>query len=181
MNELLNNPAVQAGVAPFVVALIVAVLLHRSRLLGLAIGAGFFTVVFLALGFSFDSLTSVRKMILAGLAQPAGSAAGTGQGAGDHCGARRACPAAAAVAVWVIVRVLQQREMGAALFAGAAAALYLASLVESANRISNDPVRAASAALMLGLASGGLDSLLGASRQWHRPASRLVPALVLSC
>ena len=46
MNELLNNPAVQAGVAPFFFALIVAALLHRSRLMGLAIGAGFFSVVF---------------------------------------------------------------------------------------------------------------------------------------
>ncbi len=163
MNELLNNPAVQAGVAPFLVALIVAVLLHRSRLLGLAIGAGFFMVVFLALGFSFDSLTSVRKMILSGVgatvlvlllelgevqAKPAVRAA--------------LAAAAAAAAVWVIARVLQQREMGAALFAGAAAALYLAALVESGNRIGSDPVRGASAALMLGLGCGGL-ALLGAS------------------
>lgn len=163
MNELLSNPAVQAGVAPFLVALMLAVLLHRSRLLGLAIGAGFFTVVFLALGFSFDSLTSVRKMILAGagatmlvlvlelLKVQATAAVRTALAV-----------TAAAIAVWVIARVLQQREMGAALFAGAAAALYLASLVESGNRISGDPVRAASAALMLGLASGGL-ALLGAS------------------
>jgi hypothetical protein len=35
MNTLLDKPAVQAGVAPFAVALIVAASLHRSRLLGL--------------------------------------------------------------------------------------------------------------------------------------------------
>ncbi len=43
MDTLLHNPAVQAGVAPFVVALIVAVSLQRSRLLGLAIGAALVT------------------------------------------------------------------------------------------------------------------------------------------
>ena len=163
MNELLNNPAVQAGVAPFVVALTVAVILRRSRLLGLAIGAGFFTVVFLALGFSFDSLTSVRKMILAGTGATALVLLLELAKVQATNAVRAAIAlAAAAVAVWVIVRVLQQREMGSALLAGAAAALYLALLVESANRISSDSVRAASAALMLGLGSGGL-ALLGAS------------------
>ncbi len=163
MTELLNNPAMQAGVLPFIVALIVAVLLHRSRLMGLAIGAGFFTVSFLALGFSFDSLTAVRKMILAGggatvlvlLLELTGVQAKTP--------VRAALAAVAAVvAVWVIARVLQQREMGAAFLAGTASALYLAALVESGNRISSDSVRAASAALMLGLGCGVL-ALLGAS------------------
>ena len=163
MNELLNNPAVQAGVAPFVVALTVAVILRRSRLLGLAIGAGFFTVVFLALGFSFDSLTSVRKMILAGTgATVLVLLLELAKVQATNAVRAAIALAAAAVSVWVIVRVLQQREMGSALLAGAAAALYLALLVESANRISGDSVRAASAALMLGLGSGGL-ALLGAS------------------
>ena len=163
MNELLNNPAVQAGVAPFFFALIVAALLHRSRLLGLAIGAGFFTVVFLAVGFSFDSLTSVRKMILVGsgatllvlVLELAGVQAGAA--------VRAALAAAGAVAaVWVIWRVLQQRETGAALLAGSVAAAYIAALVESGNRLGSEPVRAASGALILGLGSGGL-ALLGAS------------------
>ena len=67
MNTLLNNPAVQAGVAPFAVALIVAASLQRSRLLGLAIGAALATVIALTIGFSFESLTSMRKMVLVGL------------------------------------------------------------------------------------------------------------------
>ncbi|MEO6017649.1 MAG: hypothetical protein ABIP46_10355 [Polaromonas sp.] len=163
MNELLDNPAVQAGVAPFITALVVAVLLRRTRLSGLAIGAGFATVVFLALGFSLESLTSVRKMILSGAAatvlvllleaakvrfKPAISAA--------------LSVAAAAAGVWVISRVLQQRETGAALLAGAGAAFYVAMMVESGNRVGRDAVRGSAAALMFGLASGAL-ALLGAS------------------
>ena len=45
MQALLNHPAVQAGLAPFVVALIVAELLLRMRLSGLAIIAGFAVTV----------------------------------------------------------------------------------------------------------------------------------------
>ena len=66
MNEFLANPAVQAGLAPFAVALIVSALLLRTRLMGLAIGAGFATVIVLAIGFSFEPLTAVRKMVLSG-------------------------------------------------------------------------------------------------------------------
>ena len=163
MNDLLNNPAVQAGVAPFVVALVAAVMLHRTRLLGLAIGAGFLTVVFLALGFSIESMTSVRKMIVSGAAATllvlVIEAAKL-----DAKPAIRAvlAAAAAAAAIWVIWRVLQQLETKGLLVAGAGAVIYLAALVESGNRIGSDSVRSASAALMLGLACGVL-ALLGAS------------------
>ena len=163
MNDLLNNPAVQAGVAPFVVALVAAVMLHRTRLLGLAIGAGFLTVVFLALGFSIESMTSVRKMIVSG-------AAATVLVLVIEAVKLDAKPviravfaaAAAAAAIWVIWRVLQQFETKGLLVACAGAVIYMAVLVESGNRIGGDSVRSASAALMLGLASGVL-ALLGAS------------------
>lgn len=163
MNEWLNNPAVQAGVAPFLVALIVAALLRRSRLLGLAVGGAFFTVVFLAVGFSFDSLTSVRKMILVGTGATVLVLVLELVRVEARVAVRAALAAVAAVAtVWVIWRVLQQRETGPAVLAGAAAAVYMAALVESGNRLGGDTVRAASSALMLGLGSGGL-ALLGAS------------------
>lgn len=152
MNELLTNPAIQAGVAPFLVALIVAALLYRSRLLGLAIGAAFFTVVFLAVGFSFDSLTSVRKMILVGTGATLLVLVLELASVQARAAVRAALAAVAAVStVWVIWRVLQQRDTGAALLAGAAAAAYIAALVESGNRLGSDPVRSASGALMLGL------------------------------
>lgn len=163
MNELLNNPAVQAGVVPFVVAFVAAALLHRTRFLGLAISAGVASAVFLVLGFSFESLTSVRKMILAGAVATLLVLVLEGAKARAKPAIRAVLAlAAAAAAIWVISRVLQQLEMNSALLSGAGAALYLVVLVESGNRIGGDTVRAASGALMLGLASGVL-ALLGAS------------------
>ena len=64
MNDLLQNPAIQAGVIPFVVSLIAAAVLSRSRLTGLALVAGFAAVVGLTIGFTFESLTSTRKLVL---------------------------------------------------------------------------------------------------------------------
>ena len=164
MNDLLNNPAVQAGIAPFAVALIVCALLRRSRFLGLAIGAGFVTVVALALGFSFEALTSVRKMVLVGLAATAlVIPLELGPSARAAMWARAALALAAGLAsVWMVLRILQQQETGPALVAGMAAAVYMAALVGSTASISSDPLRAAASALMLGLGGGAL-ALLGAS------------------
>jgi len=58
---------VQGGLAPFVVALIVAELLQRMRLSGLAIIAGFAVTVYLVSDFSFEALTASRKIVLLGL------------------------------------------------------------------------------------------------------------------
>ena len=74
MDELLNNPASQAGVVPFMVALVVAALLQRTRLIGLAIIGGLVAVVGLTMGFTFETLTGVRKLLLAVLM--AGAVAG---------------------------------------------------------------------------------------------------------
>jgi hypothetical protein len=164
MNELLNNPAVQGGVAPFVVALTAAALLYRSRLLGLAISAGLVVLIALAIGFSFESLTATRKLVLlVGLASL--FVLGLEMARVAPLPAARAAVAAVMGlgAVWVVLRLLQQQEeISRAVFLGAAAALYLAFLVDSSNAIGNDSVRAASAALFLGLGSGVL-ALLGGS------------------
>ena len=66
MGEFLQNPAVQAGLAPFVVALILASLLLNSRFLGMAQAAGFIVVIALIMGFSFEALTATRKLVLVG-------------------------------------------------------------------------------------------------------------------
>ena len=163
MNTLLDHPAVQAGIAPFAVALIVAALLHRSRLLGLTIGAALVTVIALTIGFSFESLTSMRKMVLMGLIAsllvlPLEL---TAVGSGPRVRWTLAI-AAGLGGVWVVLRVLQQLEIGLALAAGLAAAVFMVALVASGFAVREDPVRCASAALLLGLGAGVL-SLLGAS------------------
>ena len=67
MQELLNHPAVQAGFAPFLAALIIAELFQRIRLSGLAIIAGFAVTVYLASDFTIEPLTASRKIVLLGL------------------------------------------------------------------------------------------------------------------
>lgn len=71
MEELLSHPAVQGGVAPFIVAFIVAgFFLKVNVLAGLAIVAGFVTTVVLTTGISFEPLTSTRKITLVILLVP---------------------------------------------------------------------------------------------------------------
>lgn len=67
MEQLLANPAIQAGVAPFLAALLVSTPLRRTRWMGAAISVGFPVVIALTFGFSFEALTSMRKLVLAGL------------------------------------------------------------------------------------------------------------------
>src|SRR5260370_9077416 len=70
MQEMLANPAVQGGLAPFAAALIVAALLSPFRLGGLAVVAAFATAVYFVAGFTFSPLTATRKIILLGFAAP---------------------------------------------------------------------------------------------------------------
>ncbi len=163
MDELLQNPAVQAGVAPFVTALVATGLLMRTRFLGLAQIVGFAALVALAIGFSFESLTSTRKLVLVGLSTFLPVLLLELKDWSMRPVARSAVALLAGLAaVWVVLRLLQQKETTDALLAGAASALYLAALVESTLRVGSDSVRGATNGLVLGLASGAL-ALLGAS------------------
>lgn len=167
MEQFLANPAVQAGVAPFLAALLVSAPLRRTRWLGMAIGVGFAVVIALTVGFSFESLTAMRKLVLVGLgvamlALALDAAQIPARPAVQGALAATAAATAAVAAVWVVLRVLQQQETGLALLGGLGAALYLAALVDSTRRINTDPVRASACALALGLGAGAL-ALLGAS------------------
>jgi len=163
MSDLLDNPAMQSGVVPFFVALVLAAVLRRTGLLALAIGGALVAVAVLTLGFSFDSLTAARKMVLVGLGAsllviPLELAA-----VPPRWELRAALAGAAGLAsVWVLWRVLQRMDPGFALLAGLAAASYVAALAGSVFAVREDPVRGASAAWVLGLAMGVL-CLLGAS------------------
>src|SRR5258708_11402877 len=70
MQEMLANPAVQGGLAPFAAALIVAALLAPFRLGGLAVVAAFATAPYFIPAFPFKPLTATRKIILLGLPSP---------------------------------------------------------------------------------------------------------------
>jgi len=71
MDSILAHPAFQSGIAPFVVSLIISITCLRWSLVsGLSIVAGVSISVYLATGFSFEPLTSSRKIILLILLSP---------------------------------------------------------------------------------------------------------------
>lgn len=160
MQELLNHPAVQGGLAPFIVALIVAELLQRLRLSGLSVIAGFAVTVYLVSGFAFDPLTTTRKIVLLGLvsallAVPLGTI--------KTNWLRPILAVAGGVAtIWMSQRILQQQETADMLRWGAGCALYVGWLVYWMDGLGDAPVRAGSAGWGLGMGTGGA-ALFGAS------------------
>lgn len=160
MKELLDNPFFQSGIAPFLVSLILAAVLRKTRFVGLAVGAGFLVLVALALDFSFESLTATRKMVIAGtvavlliiplelFTARASERVTTGVLTGVSL-------LAAAAAVWTVLRILQYQESGA-WKAALAVVIYMAALVGSSAVVSRDTVRGGSTALLLGLGGGVL-------------------------
>lgn len=164
MHEILENPAIQAGILPFAVALFLGLLLKRLGWYwtGLALMAGFITTVYLVAGFQFQPWSSTRKIIALGL-----GAGGLGLLLDIYPWSRRWLPmvlfiGAGAAALWLTWPVLQRREIvelwslgvGSVLFAG-----WCAAAMES---LRSKPVQAASTAVALGLGTG-LVVLLGAS------------------
>jgi hypothetical protein len=161
LQELLNNPAVQAGLAPFLVGLIAAVFFRRIELSGLAIITGFAITVYLASDFTFEPLTSVRKIVLLGLISAVLALLIT------LLNLRRfgsLLPLlGGAAAIWTVLRILQQQPTQAILLWGAGCAAYVAILVWGMDKLSDkEPLRAATAASALGIGTGGA-SLVGAS------------------
>lgn len=160
MQELLNHPAVQGGLAPFVVALIVAELMQRMRLSGLAIIAGFAVTVYLVGDFSIMPLTAARKIVLLGLLS-AGLALPL-----TLLNPRWLRPllavAGGGAAVWMLLRILQQQEMTHMLLWGTGCALYVGWLVFWFDDLNGASVRAGSAGMALGLGTGAA-ALFGAS------------------
>jgi hypothetical protein len=160
MTELLAHPMVQGGLAPFAAALLVALVFLPVRLSGLAIIAGFAVTVYLVSGFAFEPLTSTRKIVLLGIAS--GLVGVLFNLLGGFLWRPFIAVLAAACAVWVCMRVLQQQPLALALQWGFACAFYVGWLVYLMDGLSETPVRASSAGLALGLGTG-LAALMGSS------------------
>ncbi len=163
MTDLLQNPAIQAGVLPFVVALLMALPLARTRWLAAATGSGVVVLLALTVGFGLEPLTAVRKTILLMLAAIALALALEAAG----IGLRRIVVAAISLAValatlWVLQRILQQAEGGAGWRMALGATLFVLVLAASLLAASADPLRASVIGVALGWGSGAL-AVLGAS------------------
>lgn len=149
MHALLTHPAIQAVLAPFLLALLTAELLQRLRLSGLAIIAGFGITVFLIGGISYGLHSGAQKIVWLGIAA-----------------ALLSIPLslvnwslwrpvlvvlAASATVWVTQRVLLQQPTAVALQWAAGCALYTGWIVYWLDDLQDSPVRAASAGMSLAL------------------------------
>ena len=175
MQQLLEHPAVQAGLAPFVVAFVVAVLLRLFKLGGLAIAAGFATVVLLTAGFEFNPLSTTRKIILIGLLAPlVGMVIDflAKPGRSIEWAMALAC---GAITIWVFIAVLKQKEGAAMWILGGGSALFVAWLSGFSLALRTDPARAGAMALSLGLGVG-VAAVLGASASFGQYGIALAAA-----
>ena len=111
--ELLNHPAVQGGVAPLVVALVIATLLARTRLAWIAIVGGYATTIALTTGFQFSPLTASRKILLVGLIVPVIGVAADLMPRPSRAIAAVFALAAGLVSIWAFASVLRQQESSA--------------------------------------------------------------------
>ncbi len=161
MHALLTHPAIQAVLAPFLLALLTAELLQRLRLSGLAIIAGFGITVFLIGGISYGLHTGAQKIVWLGIAA-----------------ALLSIPLslvnwslwrpvlvvlAASAAVWVAQRVLLQQPTAIALQWAAGCALYTGWIVYWLDDLQDSPVRAASAGMSLALGTSAALLIAGSS------------------
>lgn len=162
MADLLNNPAVQGGFAPFLAALVVAFALYSVRLAGLAVAAALGTAVYLIGGFAFPPISAQQKILLIALAVPVlgivvDLAFKPTRVAGPVLGLIFGL-----LVLWVGWNVLKQKEMAALLAAGAGVAVLVAWLTGATFALRDDPVRAGAAVLTLGLGVG-VSAFLSAS------------------
>src|SRR6266851_4812527 len=146
--ELLNHPAVQGGVAPLVVALVIATVLARTRFAWLAIVGGYATTIALTTGFQFSPLTASRKILLVALIAP------DLMPRPSRAIAAVFALAAGLVSIWVFASVLWQQEGSALYVAAAGIAVYGFVLTALVLALRDDGLRTGAAGLGLGLATG---------------------------
>jgi hypothetical protein len=162
VSEFFDHPAFQGGVAPFVVALIVALALGRTRFVWLAIMPAYATMVALDTGFTLFPPTVARKTWLIGLLAPlAGVAADRYRRSSRHIAPGLAI-AAGLLSLWVFRTVLQNYEDGTAVVAGAGIAVFIAAMIAAVLRLRDDGMRCGAAGVGLGLAAG-IGGILSAS------------------
>ncbi len=162
IDEWINHPAIQSGLIPFVAAFISVALLNYLRLSGLAVIAGFCATVYFVADFNFESLSIVKKIILAGLI--AATIAPLLDLISNYVRFTRhvIVLASGCVAIWVFWSVLKQKPLEEAAMYGVGLAAYSMILAAFIDWLASTPARAGPTGLSLGLATGAL-ALLGAS------------------
>jgi hypothetical protein len=162
MDEWLSHPAVQGGIAPFVVALVATLALRPFKLAGLAVIAGFGAAAYLLNGLAFEPLTATRKIIVTAAAAAVVAVLVDAFARSARAAGISLAVAFGAVAVWVFWSVLSQKAPVEAVKLALVPVVAVAVAVALAHAIRDDSVRAGAAGLGLGLGAG-VAAILGAS------------------
>ena len=159
MNDWVSHPITQGIIAPFVAAFITTKLLNHLRLSGLAVIAGFCSTVYLVADFNFESLSSIRKIILSGLI-----AAVIGLLFDLISSNRKSicylfAIACSIVGLWMSWPILQQKEILEATVYGIGIVIYMMWITILVDNLATKPARAGSAGMSLGIGIGVSASL----------------------
>ena len=165
MDAWLNDPMVQASLAPFLAGLLVTLALFKLRLGGLAAVAGFCTTAWLIGELQFTPLTAKRKLMLLAVAAPAlgllaDLALRPGRGTAYLLGV-----VFGALAVWVFSSVLVQKAPVQAFVIGGGVVVFVAWTVAFTAALHGNSVRAGAVGLGLGLGVG-FAALMAASASY---------------
>lgn len=162
IHNLLAHPAVQGGVAPFIVGAVVAALGQPLRLARLAPIAGLLAGVYLIGNFAWEPLTATRRIVLLSVAAPVlglfvDLAFRPARAFGVVLGALFG-----AASLWVYWTALGNKPVPQAVVHGTGVFLLMLLTVTATTALRADPVRAGAAGLGLG-AGAGASAILGAS------------------
>lgn len=153
MEAYLSHPAVQGGLAPFVAALVVALVLGPLRLGGLAIIAGLLVGMYLTSGLEFTPRNAIGKLTMAATAAPLVGLLVDFAFKPTRVGTVVLVLAAVAAGAWVFGPVIMRKPAADAWLLGASGAVALVVLVGAGQQLlAADPVRAGAGALGLGVA-----------------------------
>ena len=164
MTDLLSNPAIQSGIIPLIVAIVVAVILKRFEgyWSGLSFAVAYYLSVYLAVGFQFYPFTSTRKILIVGLvAIMLGLIIDAKKIKTKHLYITLLTLGIGS-ALWVIWPILLRQEGIMILTMSVPALGYVAWLTLGMNQLRNHNDRVAMVALALGLGTG-ISAILGAS------------------
>jgi hypothetical protein len=159
MNDWVNHPITQSIIVPFIAAWITTKSLNHLRLSGLAVIAGFCSAAYLIADFNFESLSTIRKIILSGLI-----AAIIGLLIDLTSSNRKfirylLAIACSIVVLWMSWSVLQQKEMQEATVYSIGIVIYMIWVTILVDRLATKPSRAGSAGMSLGIGIGASASL----------------------
>jgi len=172
----MNDPLVQAGLAPFLAGFAVALVLFKLRLGGLAAAAGFGLTAWLLGELQFEPLAVKRRMVVLALAAPAlGLLADLALRPGRTTAYLLGVIFATA-SLWVFGNALMQKPPVQAFIAGGGIVLFVGWTVALTASLHENSVRAGAAGLGLGLGVGAAALVLAAA-----PYAQLGFALGAAC